>query len=134
MIHFDGLTKQYGNVIAVDNLSLHIPAGKVHGLLGPNGAGKTTTVRILSTLTKPTKGSVKVGGYNVAVQPLKVKQQIGVVHQTLNFDPELTGEESLRIHGMLSFFVITPMAFLCGAFFPWTLILPGCGGSLRSCC
>jgi ABC-2 type transport system ATP-binding protein len=101
MIHFDGLTKQYGDVIAMDNLSLHLAAGEVHGLLGPNGAGKTTTVRILSTLTKPNKGSVTVGGYNVALQPLKVKQQIGVVHQTLNFDPELTGEESLRIHGML---------------------------------
>ncbi len=101
MIHFDGLTKQYGSLIAVDNLSLHLSAGKVHGLLGPNGAGKTTTVRILSTLTKPTRGSVTVDGHNVAIQPLKVKQQIGVVHQTLNFDPELTGEESLRIHGML---------------------------------
>jgi ABC-2 type transport system ATP-binding protein len=101
MIYFEGLTKQYGDVTAVDNLSLHLSAGEVHGLLGPNGAGKTTTVRILSTLTKPTSGSVVVGGYDVMTQPLKVKQQIGVVHQTLNFDPELTGEESLLVHGML---------------------------------
>lgn len=101
MIFFDKLTKRFGNVTAVDNLTLHLVPGEIHGLLGPNGAGKTTTVRILSTLAKPTGGSASVGGYDVIEQPLKVKRQIGVVHQTLNFDPELTGRESLMIHGML---------------------------------
>jgi ABC-2 type transport system ATP-binding protein len=85
----------------LDALSLALEKGAIHGLLGPNGAGKTTTVRILSTLTKPTSGSAAVGGYDVAVQPLHVKRQIGVVHQTLNFDPELTGAETLLVHGML---------------------------------
>ncbi len=101
MIVIDKLTKQYGSVRAVDDLSISLSAGQVHGVLGPNGAGKTTTVRILSTLTRPTSGTATVGGYDVMSQSLKVKQQIGVVHQTLNFDPELTGEESLLIHGRL---------------------------------
>lgn len=101
MIVIENLIKRYGSVTAVDNLSISLPGGKVHGVLGPNGAGKTTTVRILSTLTRATSGTASIGGYDVNTQPLQVKQQIGVVHQTLNFDPELTGEESLLVHGML---------------------------------
>ncbi|OPY93411.1 MAG: Daunorubicin/doxorubicin resistance ATP-binding protein DrrA [Syntrophaceae bacterium PtaU1.Bin231] len=101
MIVIEKLAKHYGSVIAVDDLSMSLPAGKVHAVLGPNGAGKTTTVRILATLTRPTSGTASIGGYDVGTQPLQVKQQIGVVHQTLNFDPELTGEESLLIHGLL---------------------------------
>lgn len=101
MVVIENLTKNYGDVVAVDNLSLFIGSGQVYGLLGPNGAGKTTTVRILSTLTRPTSGKAIVNDYDVVAQPLLVKSQIGVVHQTLNFDPELTGWESLLIHGML---------------------------------
>jgi len=100
MILIEHLTKRYGNVTAVDDLSLTIAAGQVYGLLGPNGAGKTTTVRILSTLTQPTSGTASVHGCNVVSQPLKTKSKIGVVHQTLNFDPELTAWESMLIHGM----------------------------------
>jgi len=101
MIVIKNLRKHYGSVTAVDDLSISLPGGNIHAVLGPNGAGKTTTVRILSTLTKPTSGTASIGGYDVSTQPLQVKQQIGVVHQTLNFDPELTGEESLLIHGLL---------------------------------
>lgn len=101
MVFIDRLSKRYGTVTALDDLTLHLPAGQVHGMLGPNGAGKTTTVRILATLTRPTSGKATIGGYDVITQPLEVKRQIGVVHQTLNFDPELTGEESLLVHGML---------------------------------
>ncbi len=101
MIVIKNLKKHYGSVIAVDDLSISLPGGNIHAVLGPNGAGKTTTVRILSTLTRPTSGSASIGGCDVSTQPLQVKQQIGVVHQTLNFDPELTGEESLLIHGLL---------------------------------
>ena len=101
MITLDQLTKRYGSVTALDALSLTLEKGAIHSVLGPNGAGKTTTVRILSTLTKPTGGAASIGGYDVVAQPLQVKRQIGVVHQTLNFDPELTGAETLRVHGML---------------------------------
>jgi len=101
MITIEHLTKRYGGVTAVDDLSLSIEAAQVYGLLGPNGAGKTTTVRILSTLTDPTSGSASIHGCDVLTRPLQAKMKIGVVHQTLNFDPELTGYESLYIHGML---------------------------------
>lgn len=101
MIVIEDLFKHYGSVIAVDGLSVQLPAGEIHAVLGPNGAGKTTTVRILATLTRPTSGTASIGGYDVSAQPLQVKRQIGVVHQTLNFDPELTGAESLLIHGLL---------------------------------
>lgn len=101
MIVIEHLTKRYGYITAVDDLSLSVESGQVYGLLGPNGAGKTTTVRILSTLTQPTSGTASIHGCNVAVHPLQAKARIGVVHQTLNFDPELTGSESLLIHGLL---------------------------------
>jgi ABC-2 type transport system ATP-binding protein len=101
LILIEHLIKRYGNVTAVDDLSLSIESGQVYGLLGPNGAGKTTTVRILSTLTQPTSGSASINGCDVAAHPLDAKAHIGVVHQTLNFDPELTGSESLLIHGLL---------------------------------
>jgi ABC-2 type transport system ATP-binding protein len=101
MVFIDRLSKRYGPVTALEDLTLRLAAGLVHGMLGPNGAGKTTTVRILATLTRPTSGSATIGGFDVIAQPLEVKRQIGVVHQTLNFDPELTGEESLLVHGML---------------------------------
>ena len=101
MISVNDLSKKYGTVTALDGLSLKLDGGLVHGILGPNGAGKTTMVRILATLTRPTSGTAEIGGYNVMTQSLHVKRKIGVVHQTLNFDPELTGAESLLIHGML---------------------------------
>lgn len=101
MITIEHLTKRYGDITAVDDLNLSIEAGQVYGLLGPNGAGKTTTVRILSTLTNPTSGAAFIHGCNVATRPIQAKMKIGVVHQTLNFDPELTAYESLRIHGLL---------------------------------
>lgn len=101
MIVLEKLTKRFGGTTAVDELDLAIAGGQVYGLLGPNGAGKTTTVRILSTLTLPTSGRACINGCDVVARPLQAKAHIGVVHQTLNFDPELTGSESLLIHGLL---------------------------------
>lgn len=96
-----GLAKNFGPVAALRGLTLDIKQGEIFGILGPNGAGKTTLIRILSTLTKPGAGSVLVGGYDVMKNPVEAKRRIGVVHQTLNIDPELSAVESMRIHGML---------------------------------
>jgi len=101
LIRVTELTKNYGSTTALQGLDLQIAKGEIFGILGPNGAGKTTLIRILATLTRQSSGQAFVGGYDVMQQPVRAKQRIGVVHQTLNIDPELTAEESLRIHGML---------------------------------
>lgn len=101
MIKVENLTKKYRNIIAVNNLNLEIKKQEIFGFLGPNGAGKTTTIRILSTLTLPTSGSVYINGYDVVRHPVQAKRQVGVVHQTHNVDPELTGFKNLLIHGLL---------------------------------
>jgi ABC-2 type transport system ATP-binding protein len=101
IISLEKLTKRFGVVTAVDSLSLEIASGAICGILGPNGAGKSTTIRILSTLTRPTSGRALINGYDVIKNPLQAKKMIGVIHQTLNIDPELTSREHLAIHGML---------------------------------
>jgi ABC-2 type transport system ATP-binding protein len=100
-IQIDSLVKRFGDVIAVNDLSLSVGHHEIYGFLGPNGAGKTTTIRILSTLTNPTSGRVLVNGVDVVREPVRAKCQIGVVHQSYNLDPELTGTENLVIHGLL---------------------------------
>ena len=83
------LTKRYRDICAVENLNLSVDAGEIFGFLGPNGAGKTTTIRVLTTLTKPSSGSVWVSGFDVVNEPDKVKKVIGVVQQHLTFDLDL---------------------------------------------
>jgi ABC-2 type transport system ATP-binding protein len=77
IIEIDGLTKQYGHLTALNDLSLSVEEGAVVGFIGPNGAGKTTTMRILTTLLKPTRGRASVGGYSVTEQPQQVRRLIG---------------------------------------------------------
>lgn len=101
MIKLKKLTKKYKNITAVNELDLEVQRQEIYGFLGPNGAGKTTTIRILSTLTFPTSGRAYINGYDVVRNPLQAKKEIGVVHQTHNIDPELSGYENLLIHGLL---------------------------------
>ena len=101
MIEIANLTKRYKNVVAVNSLSVSLKKGEIFGLLGPNGAGKTTIIRILSTLANPTKGKVFINGYDVVDEPIMAKSSIGVVHQTLNVDPDIKGYNNLVIHGLL---------------------------------
>ena len=89
------LTKQYGDFVAVDNLNLSIKKGEVFGLLGPNGAGKTTTILMLLGLTEPTKGQVRVLGFDPARQPLSVKARVGYMPDQVGFYDELTARENL---------------------------------------
>ncbi len=77
MIEVRGVTKVYKDLVAVNNLNLHISQGDIFGFIGPNGAGKTTTIKILATLLKPTQGFALIGGYNVLTQPDDVKRIIG---------------------------------------------------------
>jgi ABC-2 type transport system ATP-binding protein len=77
IIEIEGLTKQYGNLTALNELDLSVEEGAVVGFIGPNGAGKTTTMRILTTLLKPTRGRATVAGYSVTEQPQQVRRLIG---------------------------------------------------------
>ena len=92
-----GLTKQYQNLVAVENLDLQIQKGELFALLGVNGAGKTTTVKMLSCLTQPTKGDALVEGYRITKDPLKVKGLIGVSPQETAITPNLTAKENLEL-------------------------------------
>ncbi len=99
VVEINDLTKKFGDVLAVNNISFKVEKGEIFGFLGPNGAGKTTTLNILVTLMKPTKGTAKVAGYDVVKSPSKVREKIGVVFQDITLDRELTGKENLWIHG-----------------------------------
>ena len=96
------LRKAFGQVQALDGLSLAVPAGSVLGLLGPNGSGKTTTVSILATSLRPDSGRACVGGLDVVRQAAQVRRVIGLAGQFAAVDPNLTGRENLRLIGRLS--------------------------------
>lgn len=101
MIEINGLTKTYGRICAVDNLTLTIGQGEVFGLLGPNGAGKTTTIKMLTTLTRPDAGNCMINGFDIVRARQEIKKIIGVVPQENNLDRELTAQENLLIYAML---------------------------------
>ena len=98
----DRLVKHFGEVRALDGVSLSVPTGSVLGLLGPNGAGKTTAVRILTTILKPDSGVAVVAGHDVAKNPQAVRQNIGLAGQYAAIDENLTGRENLTLVGRLN--------------------------------
>jgi ABC-2 type transport system ATP-binding protein len=98
-IEVSGLTKKFGSLTAVDNVSFDVAEGEFFGFLGPNGAGKTTLIRILTTLLKPTGGSAMVACCDVAKYPERVRREIGVVPQAMTSDLDLTGFENMDIYG-----------------------------------
>ncbi len=100
-IEVERLTKKFGNLVAVNEVSFAVGEGEIFGLLGPNGAGKTTLIRMLTTLTPLTSGTARVAGHDIARDPDGVRHSIGVIPQALTSDPELTAEENLSIHAKL---------------------------------
>ncbi|HBA55424.1 MAG: ABC transporter ATP-binding protein [Syntrophorhabdus aromaticivorans] len=101
MIDVADLTKTYGNIRAVNKVTLTIGKGEVFGLLGPNGAGKTTIIKILTALARPDSGRCRIAGLEMDRCPAMIKRMIGVMPQDNNLDRELTAGENLRIYGML---------------------------------
>lgn len=95
------LSKSYGDTIAVDDVTFAMDKGRVFGFLGPNGAGKSTTIKMLTTLVKPTAGSVSVLGVDAIKNPLQVRHKIGVVLQQSSYEPTLSVEKALEKYGMM---------------------------------
>lgn len=126
MIRFDQLSKAYGDVLAVDTLSLDVRGGEVYALLGANGAGKTTALRCLATLLRPTSGSASVGGYDALSQPLEVRRRLGFLAASMGLYERLTPRELLdyfaglqgmpdaeragRIEELVELFALAPFA------------------------
>ena len=100
-IRTENLTKKYGELAAVDGITLSVEKGEIFGLLGPNGAGKTTTLMMLSSLLKPTSGKATVNGFDVTEQPGRVRESIGMVFQDPSSDPVLTAYDNLKLHALL---------------------------------
>ena len=95
MVKARGLSKQYGSISAVDHVDLDVLEGEIFGLLGPNGAGKTTTIRMLTGQTKPTSGTATVANRDIIHEPIKAKQQIGVVPDVSNIYDEMSAWDNL---------------------------------------
>jgi ABC-2 type transport system ATP-binding protein len=100
----EGLTKSYGPLIAVDDVSLQVTRGEVYGLLGPNGAGKTTVISMVAGLLEPDSGHVTVDGRRVTTRSVAAKSVVGLVPQEVALYPDLTGRENLaffaRLYGL----------------------------------
>lgn len=101
MIELKNVTKKFGNLTAVDNLSLNIPDGEFFGFLGPNGAGKTTTIKMIVGLFSPTSGEILVDRHNTLSHPIEAKQAIGYVPDIPFLYEKLTGREFLYFIGGL---------------------------------
>lgn len=98
-VEFHGLSKRFGNVVAVDDLTGSIPAGELFGICGPNGAGKTTLLRMTTGLLEPDRGTVTVAGTSVWDDPVGAKRLFGLVPDNPRMFPRLTGRELLEFHG-----------------------------------
>jgi len=101
IIRVQHLAKSFGAVTAVNDVSFDVQPGEVFAFLGPNGAGKTTTIKMLTTLLRPTSGTLELDGLDPTTQPTDVRRRFGVVFQDPSLDSELTAWENMDIHGVL---------------------------------
>ena len=101
-IETKSLTKSFGDVTAVNDVTFSVKEGEIFGFLGPNGAGKSTIIMILTTLLKPTSGQALISGFDVLANPKQVRQNIGYVQQETTVDEYLTGRENLILQAKLN--------------------------------
>ena len=101
MIRVQNLKKTFGSFTAVDDVSFDVAAGEIFAFLGPNGAGKTTTIKMLTTLLKPTSGSIELDGLDPAKHQNEVRRRFGIVFQDPSLDGDLTAAENMQIHAVL---------------------------------
>ena len=101
MIHVENLVKTFGEVKAVDGVSFDVAKGEIFAFLGPNGAGKTTTIQMLTTLQRPTAGTMKLDGLDPVTNQIEARRTFGIVFQDPSLDSELTAYENMELHGVL---------------------------------
>ena len=100
-VQVEHISKRFGVLQAVNDVSFTVQRGEIFGLLGPNGAGKSTLIRMLTTLVPPTGGTAIVAGHDIIRDPNAVRERIGVIPQNMTSDPELTCAENIGIHARL---------------------------------
>ena len=100
-ISTQGLTRRFGELLAVDNVNLQVAPGQFFGFLGPNGAGKSTTIKMLTGLLAPSSGNIEILGVDLNAHPVEVKRQIGVVPEGMALFGRLTGAEFLNFAGRM---------------------------------
>src|SRR5580698_5369710 len=98
VIHVLDLVKTFDEITAVDGISFDVRAGEIFAFLGPNGAGKTTTIQMLTTLLRPTRGTIAIDGIDPVAKPLEVRRRFGIVFQDPSLDGELTAYENMDLH------------------------------------
>src|ERR1700759_347954 len=98
MISVQNLVKTFGSFTAVDDVSFDVAAGEIFAFLGPNGAGKTTTIKMLTTLLKPTAGSIQLDGLDPSKNQSDARRRFGIVFQDPSLDGDLTAAENMQIH------------------------------------
>ena len=101
IIEATGVTKKFKEFTAVDNISFSVEKGEIFAFLGPNGAGKTTTIKMLTTLLKPTSGTIKLDGHDPTVEQSAARRTFGIVFQDPSLDDELTAKENMNLHAVL---------------------------------
>ena len=101
IIAVSGLTKTFGDFVAVKGITFNVKPGEIFAFLGPNGAGKTTTIKMLTTLLHPTSGDIRLNGHDPVREQGAVRKSFGIVFQDPSLDDELTAWENLELHGVL---------------------------------
>ena len=96
-----GITKKFGDFIAVDNIDVSVKRGEIFGFLGPNGAGKTTTIRVMTTLTPPTSGVIEIEGKEVKGLDDPLKENVGIIQQHISLDRDVSVAENIWYHAIL---------------------------------
>jgi ABC-2 type transport system ATP-binding protein len=101
MIRVENLVKSFGSFVAVDDISFDVAQGEIFAFLGPNGAGKTTTIKMLTTLLRPSSGTIELDGLDPNKEQRKARQRFGIVFQDPSLDNEQTAYENMELHGIL---------------------------------
>ncbi len=100
-IRVEGLTKQFQEIRALEEVTFSVQEGEIFGYLGPNGAGKTTTIRILTGITTPTKGTATIFGFDIGRETIRARKLMGIVYETSNVYDDLTGWQNILFAGEL---------------------------------